>query len=67
LKEKLKNLLGGQQIPKRQPESYQQNFQQNITAPEFKMENVAGNFLSLINNTLTQVNNQLSRTIQHKF
>lgn len=37
------------------------------TQPDMKVENVAENFLSLINNTLTQVNGQLSKTIQHKY
>lgn len=32
-----------------------------------RLENVAENFLGLINNTLTQVNNSISKTIQNKY
>jgi len=31
------------------------------------MNNMAENFISLINNTLTQVNTQISQTIQNKY
>jgi hypothetical protein len=58
LREKLKGILGGQNMPKRINEPvYQQNIEQ--TQPMPKMENMAENFINLINNTLTQVNNQI--------
>jgi hypothetical protein len=72
LKEKLKNILGQanqrrdiqqhNQIP-----SFNMNQNENTGPQQPRLENVAENFLSLINNTLTQVNTQISQTIQHRF
>ncbi len=38
LKEKLRNLLGGNNAPRRAPENYQQHFQQMLSPPQVKAQ-----------------------------